>query len=122
MLTKVCLQKNIGLVNIVRRPKHIDLLKTLETHHICNSSAETFLDDLTNALVETGATLAFDAIGGGKLAKQILTCMELAVNKTATGYSRYGSTIHKQVYIYGGLDRAPTEITRNFGTAWGVGG
>ena len=80
------------------------------------------MDELTAALVETGATLAFDAIGGGKLAGQILTCMEMAANKTATGYSRYGSTIHKQVYIYGGLDRSPTEITRNFGTAWGIGG
>ena len=122
MLTKVCLQENIGLVNIVRRPEHINLLKALGARYVCNSSAETFLDDLTNALVETGATVAFDAIGGGKLAGQILTCMEMAVNKTATGYSRYGSTIHKQVYIYGGLDRAPTEITRNFGMAWGVGG
>jgi NADPH2:quinone reductase len=80
------------------------------------------MDELTAALVETGATLAFDAIGGGKLAGQILTCMEMAANKTATGYSRYGSTIHKQVYIYGGLDRSPTEITRNFGMAWGIGG
>jgi NADPH2:quinone reductase len=122
MLTKVCLQENIGLVNIVRRPEHIDLLKALGARYVCNSSAETFLDDLTNALVETGATLAFDAIGGGKLAGQILTCMDMTVNKTATGYSRYGSTIHKQVYIYGGLDRSPTEITRNFGMAWGVGG
>ncbi len=80
------------------------------------------MDALTAALVETGATLAFDAIGGGKLAEQILTCMEMAANKTATGYSRYGSTIHKQVYIYGGLDRSPTAITRTFGMAWGIGG
>ena len=122
MLNNVCMQENIGLVNIVRRREHIDLLKALGARHVCNSSAETFMDELTAALVETGATLAFDAIGGGKLAGQILTCMEMAANKTATGYSRYGSTIHKQVYIYGGLDRAPTEITRNFGTAWGIGG
>src|SRR5262249_28619625 len=122
MLTKVCLQENLGLVNIVRRPEHIDLLKALGALHVCNASAETFLDDLTNALVATGATLAFDAIGGGQLAGQILTCMEMAANKGATGYNRYGSTIHKQVYIYGGLDRAPTAITRNFGMAWGIGG
>ena len=121
MLNKVCIQETIGLVNIVRRPEHIDLLKALGARHVCNSSAETFMDELTAALVETGATLAF-AIGGGKLAGQILTCMEMAANKTATGYSRYGSTIHKQVYIYGGLDRSPTEITRNFGMAWGIGG
>jgi NADPH:quinone reductase-like Zn-dependent oxidoreductase len=122
MLNNVCLQDNIGLVHIVRRPEHIDLLKALGALHVCNSSAETFMDELTAALVETGATLAFDAIGGGKLAGQILTCMEMAANKTVTGYSRYGSTIHKQVYIYGGLDRSPTEITRNFGMAWGIGG
>jgi NADPH2:quinone reductase len=122
MLNNVCMQENIGLVNIVRRPEHIDLLKALGARHVYNSSAETFMDELTAALVETGATLAFDAIGGGTLAGQILTGMEMAANKTATGYSRYGSAIHKQVYIYGGLDRSPTAITRNFGMAWGIGG
>ncbi len=80
------------------------------------------MDDLTKALVETGATLAFDAIGGGKLAGQILTGMEVAINKTAKVYSRYGSSVHKQVYIYGGLDTAPTELNRTFGMAWGLGG
>ena len=80
------------------------------------------MDELTEALVATGATLAFDAIGGGKLAGQILTAMEIAANRTAKEYSRYGSTTHKQVYIYGGLDRSPTEFNRNFGMAWGIGG
>ena len=80
------------------------------------------MEDLTDALVATGATLAFDATGGGKLAGQILTGMEAAANRTAQTYSRYGSTIHKQVYIYGGLDRRPTEFNRNFGMAWGIGG
>jgi NADPH2:quinone reductase len=85
-------------------------------------SAPTFMDDLTNALVETGATLAFDAIGGGRQAGQILACMEVAANKTSKEYSRYGSMTHKQVYIYGGLDRGPTEFNRAFGTAWRIGG
>ena len=89
---------------------------------MCNSAAPTFMEDLTKALVETGATLAFDAIGGGKLAGQILTCMEAAASKTAKVYSRYGSTVHKQVYIYGGLDPRPIELNRAFGMAWGVGG
>jgi NADPH2:quinone reductase len=87
-----------------------------------NSSGSTFIDDLTEALVATGATLAFDAIGGGRLASQILSCMEAAANQTAREYSRYGSTTHKQVYIYGGLDGGPTELVRNFGMAWGLGG
>ncbi len=87
-----------------------------------NSSAPTFIDDLTDALGSTGATLAFDAIGGGRLASQILSCMEAAANRTAKEYSRYGSTTHKQVYIYGGLDGGPTELVRNFGMAWGLGG
>jgi hypothetical protein len=80
------------------------------------------MDDLTNALMETGATLAFDAIGGGKLAGQILTCMEVAANKTAKVYSRYGSSVYKQVYIYGGLDTRPIELNRAFGMMWGIGG
>jgi NADPH2:quinone reductase len=80
------------------------------------------MDDLTAALVATGATLAFDATGGGKLAGQILSCMEAALNASAKEYSRYGSTTHKQVYLYGGLDTSPTEFNRNFGMAWGIGG
>ena len=85
-------------------------------------ASPSFTDDLTQALVETGATIAFDAIGGGKLASQILTCMEIALNKNAKDYSRYGSTTHKQVYIYGSLNTGPVELVRNYGTAWGVGG
>ena len=122
MLSKLCNKDGIGLVNIVRKPEHVKLLKSIGAVHVCDSSQPSFMDDLTNALVATGATLAFDATGGGKLAGQILTCMEIAANKTAKEYSRYGSTTHKQVYIYGGLDRSPTEFNRNFGMAWGIGG
>jgi len=122
MLNKICLADGIGLVNIVRNAEQEDILRKLGATYVCNSTAATFMDDLTQALVATGATLAFDAIGGGKLAGQILTCMEVAANKTAKVYSRYGSTVHKQVYIYGGLDMRPTEINRSFGMAWGIGG
>jgi NADPH:quinone reductase-like Zn-dependent oxidoreductase len=122
MLNKICLKDGIGLVNIVRSPEQADILRKIGAKHIVDSSAATFMDDLTDALVETGATLAFDAIGGGKLAGQILTCMEIAANKTAKVYSRYGSSVHKQVYIYGGLDTRPVELNRAFGMAWGVGG
>jgi NADPH2:quinone reductase len=112
----------VGLVNIVRRSEHVELLKKAGAAHVCNSSVPTFMDELTDALVATGATVAFDAIGGGTIAGQILTAMEAAANKTAKEYSRYGSTVHKQVYIYGGLDRGPTQFSRTFGMAWGVGG
>lgn len=122
MLNKICLKDGIGLVNIVRNAEQEALLRKIGATHVCDSSSATFMDDLTQALIATGATLAFDAIGGGKLAGQILSCMEVAANKTAKVYSRYGSTVHKQVYIYGGLDTRPTEINRNFGMAWGVGG
>lgn len=122
MLVKICLTDGVPLVNIVRRPEQADLLRSIGATHVCDSSAPTFTADLTEALVATGATLAFDAIGGGRLAGQILGCMEAAANATATEYSRYGSTVHKQVYIYGGLDRSPTEFVRNFGMAWGIGG
>ena len=122
MLNKICIKDGIGLVNIVRKPEHEALLRELGAKYVCNSTAPTFMQDLTNALVETGATLAFDAIGGGKLAGQILTAMEAAINRSAREYSRYGSAVHKQVYIYGGLDRGPTEFNRGFGMAWGMGG
>jgi hypothetical protein len=122
MLNKICLKDGIGLVNIVRSAEQAKILQKIGAKHVVDSTAPTFMEDLTNALVETGATLAFDAIGGGKLAGQILTCMEAAINKTAKVYSRYGSNVHKQVYIYGGLDLRPTEVNRAFGMTWGVGG
>lgn len=122
MLNRICIQDGIGLVNIVRKKEQEDLLRGIGAKYVCDATSPTFMQDLTDALVATGATLAFDAIGGGKLAGQILTCMEAALNKTATEYSRYGSATHKQVYIYGGLDRGPTEFTRGFGMTWGMGG
>lgn len=122
MLNRICLKDGIALVNIVRKPEQAALLKSQGAQHVCDASAPTFLEDLTQALVATGATLAFDATGGGRLAGQILGCMEAALNRTAKEYSRYGSTTHKQVYIYGGLDTGPTEFNRNFGMAWSMGG
>ena len=122
MLNKICLEDGIGLVNIVRSAEQAKLLRGIGAKHVVDSSSASFTDDLTQALVETGATIAFDAIGGGKLASQILTCMEIALNKTAKVYSRYGSTTHKQVYVYGGLNTGPIELVRNYGMAWGVGG
>jgi NADPH:quinone reductase-like Zn-dependent oxidoreductase len=122
MLNKICLADGIGLVNIVRSAEQAAILRKIGAKHIVDSSAASFGDDLTNALVETGATIAFDAIGGGKLASDILTCMEIAANKTAKVYSRYGSSVHKQVYIYGSLNPGPVELNRAFGMMWGVGG
>ena len=107
MLVKLCLEEKIPLVNIVRRPEQ-EILRSIGAVHVCNSSRRRSGVELTEALTVTSATLAFDAIGGGKLASRILTCMEAAATATATGgeYSRYGSTVRKQVYIYGGLDPA----------------
>ncbi|MBT8465780.1 MAG: zinc-binding dehydrogenase [Deltaproteobacteria bacterium] len=122
MLQKVCLADDVPLVNIVRKPAQVELLRGMGASHVCNSSEPTFMKDLTDALIETRATLAFDAIGGGTLAGQILTCMEAAASATGAPYSPYGSTTHKQVYIYGGLDRSPIVLNRSFGMAWGVGG
>ncbi|HTA07954.1 MAG TPA: zinc-binding dehydrogenase, partial [Streptosporangiaceae bacterium] len=122
MLVRVCTEEKIPLVNIVRRPEQVDLLRSLGAVYVVNSAAPDFMADLTAALKETSATLAFDATGGGRLSSQILACMEAAASAAAGSYSRYGSTVHKQVYIYGSLDRGPTELTRNFGMAWGIGG
>ena len=122
MLNKICQKDGIALVNIVRKPEQEDILRKIGAKYIVNSSAPSFMEDLTKALIETGATLCFDAIGGGKLASQVLTAMEAAANANAKEYSRYGSNVYKQVYIYGGLDRGPTELTRSFGMQWGVGG
>ncbi len=122
MLQKVCLADDVPLVNIVRKPEQAELLRGLGAKHVCNSSEATFSKDLVEAVAATGATLAFDAVGGGKLASQILTAMEVAAAADAKSYTPYGSSTHKQVYIYGALDRGPTELIRNFGMTWGIGG
>ncbi len=120
MLVRICRADGVGLVNIVRSPAQVTLLRDIGATHVCDSTAPGFTDDLVAALKATGATLAFDAIGGGRLASQILNAMEAAASKEV--YSRYGSTVHKQVYLYGGLDTGPTELVRGFGMSWGVGG
>ena len=122
MLNKVCIKDGIALVNIVRSRGQAETLRKIGAKHVVDSTSPRFMDDLTDALAATGATVAFDAIGGGRLAGQILTCMEAAINRDAKSYSRYGSNVHKQVYIYGSLDPGPVELNRAFGMAWGVGG
>lgn len=122
MLNRLCIQDRIGLVNIVRTGQQEQILRDQGARYVCNSGAPTFVRELTDAIVATGATLAFDAIGGGTLAGQILSCMEAALLRSAGEYQRYGSTTHKQVYIYGMLDPGPTVLKRNFGAAWGIGG
>ena len=122
MLNRICLDDGVGLVNIVRKPEHVEQLRALGAEHIVDSSADTFLDDLTAALRATGATIAFDAIGGGDLASILLSHMEKVAGEQAGEFSRYGSDTHKQVYIYGGLDRGPTTLRRDFGMSWGLGG
>jgi NADPH2:quinone reductase len=122
MLVRLCAADGVPLVNVVRRAEQAALLRGIGAKYVCNQSAPTFREELTQALVETGATIAFDAIGGGRQGGQILAAMEAAALQGAREFSRYGSSVHKQLYIYGGLDRGPTELQRNFGMAWSVGG
>jgi NADPH:quinone reductase-like Zn-dependent oxidoreductase len=122
MLNRICLADSVPLVNIVRSEEQAILLRAAGAAHVCDSSASDFQERLTDAVAETGATIAFDAIGGGDLVNRILTAIEAAANRKAASYSRYGSSVHKQAYIYGSLDVRPTTIDRNFGLAWGIGG
>ena len=125
MLVKICKDDAVPLVNIVRKDEQVEILKNLGAKYICNTSDDNFMENLVEALVETGATLGFDATGGGnngELPGQILSAMEIAANKTSKEYSRYGSDTYKQVYIYGGLDQSPTILKRAFGMSWGLGG
>ena len=122
MLNKIALADAVPLVNIVRKPEQVQLLQEQGAKYVCNSSDPDFKTKLTDALSATGATIAFDATGGGVLTDQILSAMESAQSRNATEFSRYGSTTHKQVYIYGGLDRSPTTLNRSYGMAWSIGG
>jgi NADPH:quinone reductase len=122
MLVKLCQADGVPLVNVVRKPEQEAILRALGAEHVLNSESPSFTGDLVEALEATSATLAFDATGGGTLADRLLSGMEAAANATAGAYSRYGSTVHKQVYVYGGLDTSPTTLTRTYGMAWGIGG
>ena len=122
MLNRICIADGVSLVNIVRSTEQAKILRDIGARYVVDSTSDNFRNELVDALAETGATLAFDAIGGGKLAGQILAAMEAAANRNATTYSRYGSNTHKQVYIYGRLDLGPTLIGPDVGFAWGVGG
>ncbi|MBL6833520.1 MAG: zinc-binding dehydrogenase [Candidatus Actinomarina sp.] len=125
MLVKVCKSENIPLVNIVRKEEQVDILKNIGAKYICNTNESDFMESLVGALTEAGATLGFDATGGGnngELAGQILAAMEVAANNASGEYSRYGSETYKQVYIYGGLDPSPTILKRSYGMSWGLGG
>jgi NADPH:quinone reductase-like Zn-dependent oxidoreductase len=122
MLNRICLKDGIPLVNIVRSDAQAAILREIGARYIVDSTSPDFQAELTEAIGETGATIGFDAIGGGKLAGQILQAMEAAASRSLTSYSRYGSDTFKQVYIYGGLDTGPTVINRTFGFAWSVSG
>jgi NADPH:quinone reductase-like Zn-dependent oxidoreductase len=122
MLNRICLAEGVSLVNIVRSPAQAVILRNIGARYIVDSASPDFRSELTDVIAATGATLAFDAVGGGRLANRILHAMEAAIGRTSTGYSRYGSAVLKRVYIYGGLDLSPTELDRGFGMAWSVGG
>ncbi len=122
MLNRICLMDGVPLVNVVRSPAQKALLEGQGARHVVDTSSENFQAELTAAIDATGATLGFDAIGGGPLAGQILTAIETVAARNATTYSRYGTSVNKQVYIYGSLNTGPTIFTRRFGLAWGMGG
>lgn len=122
MLVRICQDDGVDLVNIVRKEEQAELLRGMGAKYVVNSSNDNFMAELTDAIHATGATLGFDATGGGKLASDILSAMEAAAARTPSGYSIYGSIKHKQVYLYGGLDTSPTTLSRGYGMAWGVGG
>lgn len=122
MLNKICIAEGVQLVNIVRKQEQVEILEALGAKYICNSSDDSFKKDLFKAIDATGATLAFDAIGGGEVVSDILTAMEMSGSKEAKGFNTYGSEANKQVYIYGGLDFSPTTLNRAYGMTWGIGG
>lgn len=122
MLNRICLDEGVPLVNVVRRDEQVALLKDAGAKHVVNTSDDNFMDQLTDAIVETNASIGFDATGGGRMADNILTAMERAFNRNAENWSPYGSTVFKQVYLYGGLDLSPTTLSRGYGMSWGIGG
>lgn len=122
MLNRICLKDGIPLVNVVRSAEQAALLQAAGAEHVLDSTDPDFIVRLTDAVEATGATLAFDPIGGGRQAAVVLDAMEQAALRKMTSYDRYGSGKFKQVYIYGMLDNAPVTLDGWFGYAWSMGG
>ncbi|WP_294197350.1 zinc-binding dehydrogenase [uncultured Sphingomonas sp.] len=123
MLQKICLADGVPLVNIVRKSEQEAILREIGATHVLNSGDADFRKKLADACAETGATISFDAIGGGTIGSDVVQAMEQAANRTAGEYSRYGSETFKQLYIYGALDTGPTTLNRlAFGFQWSVSG
>ena len=122
MLNRICMADGVDLINIVRKEEQEKLLRDMGAKYVVNSSSDTFLKELTAAIIETGATISFDPIGGGQLTSDILNCMEAAITRDVEEYSVYGSNTFKQAYVYGALNRGPITLNRNFGFSWGVNG
>lgn len=123
MLQKICLKDAIPLVNIVRSQQQEELLRGIGATHVLNSHDGDFRARLLEAVAETGATVAFDAISGGRLGSDILTAMERAASRKMTTYSHYGSSTFKQLYMYGRLDPSLTLLDRSsFGMQWSIAG
>ncbi len=123
MIQRICLADGVPLVNIVRSQEQVDLLRRIGAKIVLNSKDEDFHERLVSAIEETGATIAFDPIGGGSLGSDVLQAMEEAAVRRMSEYSRYGSDTFKQLYIYGTLDFGPTILNRRpIGYQWSVSG
>ena len=123
MLNRICLKDGVPLVNLVRRPEQAALLRAQGAQQVLDTSQPEFNAQLIDTLAATDTRLAFDATGGGTLIAQVLAAMEAALlRRPGLPYSRYGSQIHKQAYVYGFLQRGPIELPPGFGFSWGLAG
>ncbi|WP_341861698.1 zinc-binding dehydrogenase [Gymnodinialimonas sp. 57CJ19] len=122
MLTRICQEDGIELVNVVRKGEHVDLLRGIGAAHVVNSSDDDFMDQLTGAIRETGAFYGFDPVGGGKHVDRSFRAMEQVAAEQMTEFSRYGSTQQKRMFIYGRLDTSPTILTPSYGFGWTLSG
>ena len=122
MLTRICVEDGIGLVNIVRKADQADLLKSLGSTHVVNSAADDFMNQLAGAIDQTGAFYGFDPVGGGTGVDTAFKAMEKVAVQRMTEYSRYGSNQAKRMFIYGRLDAGATILTPGYGFGWTLSG
>jgi NADPH:quinone reductase len=93
MVVRLGQKFRLPVVNVVRRPEQVELLRAMGAEHTLNSSDPGFDADLRKLCHDLGATISFEAVAG-ETAGRVLSAQPRG----------------SRMLIYGGLSLKPAEI------------